>query len=119
MFGLYFSSTMRRVIVLLIFLLPLLFFVIIGEEGLGVSPLLVLVILLGLFFAAGFFVRGGCEDEESEHVQEKDQPSDDHIHSLWNELQPFLSVSGLKAADGIVQFEGSLRTDPTDAISGI
>jgi hypothetical protein len=62
---------------------------------------------------------GGCEEEKSEDEQEKNQLSDEHIHSLANELKPYFSVNGWRAADGIVQFEGSLRTDPTDAIQGI
>jgi Zn-dependent protease len=110
---------MRRLIVLLIFLLPLLFLIIMGEEGLGVSPLLVVMILLVLCFAAGAFMGRGREDEESEDEPEKNRPSDDRIRLLVNELQPFLSVNGWKAADGIIQFEGSLRTDPADAITGI
>jgi Zn-dependent protease len=109
---------MRRLIVLLIFLLPLLFLIIMGEEGLGVNPLLVVIILLALCFAAGAFMSSGREKEETDQP-EKNRPSDDDIRLLANELQPFLSVNGLNAADGIVQFEGSLRTDPADAIKQI
>jgi Zn-dependent protease len=90
-----------------------------GEQGLGVNPLLVVMILLLLCFAASAFMGTGRENEESEDQPEKNRPSDDHIRLLVNELQPFLSVNGWKAADGIIQFEGSLRTEPVDAIREI
>jgi Zn-dependent protease len=107
---------MRRLIVLLIFLVPLLVLIIIGEKGLGISPLLVAMILLVLCFAAGAFMGTGRRDEESEDEPEKNRPSDDRIRMLVNELQPFLSVNGWNVADGVVQFEGALRTDPADAV---
>jgi Zn-dependent protease len=110
---------MKRLIVLLIFLLPLLSLIIMGEEGLGVNPLLVLLILLVLCFAAGAFMGGGREDKEVEDAAGKKRPSEDRIRLLMSEIQPFLSVNGWNAADDIVQFEGSLRTDPANAISKI
>ena len=110
---------MRRLIVLLIFLLPLLFLILMGEEGLGVNPLLVLMILLALCFAAGAFVGAGRERDESEDESQKSRPPEDHIRFLVSELQPFLSVNGWNAADGIVQFEGRLRANPVDAIKEI
>jgi hypothetical protein len=88
-----------------------------GEEGLGVNPLLVVIILLALCFAAGAFMSSGREKEETDRPEKK--RSSDDIRLLANELQPFLSVNGWNAADGIVQFEGSLRTDPADAIKQI
>lgn len=112
---------MRRLLVLLIWLLPLLFLIILGEHGLGVSPFLVALILLVLFLTARALTRvgGGYGDEEAEDESEKRRASDERIGLLANELQPFLSVNGWKAADGIVQFEGWLRTDPADALRGI
>ena len=59
---------MRRLIVLLIWLLPLLILIILGEEGFGVSPFLVMLILLALFLAAGAFISGSCEEEEAQDV---------------------------------------------------
>jgi Peptidase family M50 len=112
---------MRRLLVLLIWLLPLLFLIILGEEGLGVSPFIVALILLVLFFVAGAFATCsvGNGGEESEDELEKRRASDERIRSVANELQPFLSVKGWKAIDGIVQFEGFLRTDAADALKGI
>jgi Zn-dependent protease len=113
---------MRRLLVLLVWLLPLLFLIILGERGLGVSPFLVALILFVLFLAAGALIGGGGgsrRQEESGDEQEKKGPSDERMLSLANELQPFLSVKGWKAFGGIVQFEGLLRTDPEDALKGI
>jgi hypothetical protein len=110
---------MRRLLVLLVWLLPLLFLIILGERGLGVSPFLVALILFVLFLAAGALIGGGGgsrRQEESGDEQEKKGPSDERMLSLANELQPFLSVKGWKAFGGIVQFEGLLRTDPEDAL---
>jgi len=108
---------MNRLLIFLIWLLPLLIFMILGESGLGVSPLLVGLILLVLFLAAGAFIGGGgCSEEESEN--EKPVP-DERIRSLANDLQPFLSVKGWKVAGDGIQFEGSLRGDPADALKGI
>jgi hypothetical protein len=59
------------------------------------------------------------EDEEPEDAPGKNRPSEDRIRLLMSEVQPFLSVNGWNAVDGIVQFEGSLRTDPADATSKI
>jgi Zn-dependent protease len=105
--------------VLLIFLVPLLVLIIMGEEGLGINPLLAVMILLVLCFTAGAFMGTGRRDEESEDEPEKNWPSDDRIRMLVNELQPFLSVNGWDTADGIVQFKGALRTDPGDAVREI
>src|SRR5882724_1369105 len=112
---------MRRLLVVLIWLLPLLFLIVLGESGLGVSPFLVTLILLILFLTA-MALMGGSDrhgEVESEDESAKSQASDELIRALANELQPFLSVNGWKTIDGIVQFEGSLRTDPKDAINGI
>lgn len=108
---------MKRLIVLLIWLLPLLIFMILGENGLGISPFLVGLILMVLFFAAGAFLAGGGRTEEEEKKEES--ISDERIRSLANDLQPFLSVKGWKVAGDVIQFEGSLRTDPTDALKAI
>jgi hypothetical protein len=65
---------------------------ILGENGLGISPFLVGLILLMLFLAAGAFMGGGaCSEEESENEK---PVSDERIRSLANDLQPFLSVKG-------------------------
>ena len=91
---------MNRLLIFLIWLLPLLIFMILGESGLGISPLLLGLILLVLFLAAGAFIgRGGCSEEESGN--EKPVP-DERIRSLANDLQAFLSVKGWKVAgDGM------------------
>jgi hypothetical protein len=51
--------------------------------------------------------------------KEKKQFSEERIRSLANDLQPFLSVKGWKVAEDVVQFEGSLRTDPANALKAI
>jgi len=93
---------------LLIWLLPLLIFMILGENGFGISPFLVGLILLLLFFAAGAFMDGsGCSEEEEE--KEEESVSDERIRSLANNLQPFLAVKGWKAVGDVVQcFAGTL-----------
>ena len=110
---------MRRLIVLLIWLLPLLVLIILGEEGFGVSPFLVMLILLALFLAAGAFISGSCEEEEAQDEPAKNQASDERIRSLANDLEPFLSIKGWNTVGEVVQFEGLLRTDPADALRGI
>jgi len=80
---------MRRLIVLLIWLLPLPALIILGEEGFGVSPFLVMLILLALFLAAGAFISGSCEEEEAQDEPAKNQASDERIRSLANDLEPF------------------------------
>ena len=85
---------MRRLIVLLICLLPLPALIILGEEGFGVSPFLVMLILLALFLAAGAFISGSCEEEEAQDEPAKNQASDERIRSLANDLEPFLSIKG-------------------------
>jgi hypothetical protein len=71
----------------LIFLLPLLFLIIMGEQGLGVNPLLVVMISLALCFAAGAFMGTGREEDDSEDQPDKNRPSDDRI-SLARERTP-------------------------------
>ena len=110
---------MRRLIVLLIWLLPLPALIILGEEGFGVSPFLVMLILLALFLAAGAFISGSCEEEEAQDEPAKNQASDERIRSLANDLEPFLSIKGWNTVGEVVQFEGLLRTDPADALRGI
>jgi hypothetical protein len=111
------NFTMNRLLVFLIWLLPLLIFMILGENGFGISPFFVGLILLLLFFAAGAVMGGGGCSEEEEKKEESIW--DERIRSLANDLQPFLAVKGWKAVDEIVQFEGSLRTDPAGALKGI
>src|SRR5260370_2485802 len=107
---------MNRLLVFLIWLLPLLIFIILGENGFGISPFFVGLILLLLFFAAGAVMGGGSSEEEE---KKEGSISDERIRSLANDLQPFLAVKGWKAVDEIVQFEGSLRIDPAGALKGI
>src|SRR5258708_5641768 len=110
---------MNRLIVLVIWLLPILLLMVLGERGFPISPFLVGLILLVLFFAVGRLMGSSSGQEESEDKQEKKQLADERIRSLANDLQPFLSVKGWKVADGIVQFEGLLRIDAADALKGI
>jgi Zn-dependent protease len=111
---------MKRLLILLILLLPLLLFLILGENGLSISPLLVWLILFALFFAAGALMGGADRRQaESEDAQEAKLLSDERIRSLANGLQPFLSVEGWKVVDGVIQLEGALRTDPSKALKGI
>jgi len=111
---------MNRLLVLLIWLLPLLIFMILGENGLGISPFFVWLVLFVLFLAAGAFMGGGgCGEEESKDEKEKNKLADERIRSLAKELQPFLAVKGWKAVDDIVQFEGLLRSDPENALKKI
>jgi Zn-dependent protease len=109
---------MNRLLVFLVWLLPLLIFMILGESGFGISPFFVGLILLLLFFAAGAVLSGGgCTEEEEEKREES--ISDDRARSLANDLQPFLAVKGWKAVGDIVQFEGSLLSSPPEALEGI
>ena len=74
---------MRRLVVLLIWLLPLLVLIILGEEGFGVSPFLVMLILLTLFLAAGAFIGGSGEEEDAQdELGEKKAASNEQIRSL-------------------------------------
>jgi hypothetical protein len=101
---------MNRLLVFLIWLLPLLIFMILGENGLGISPFFVGLILLPLFFAAGAVMGGGSSEEEEEKKEES--ISDERIRSLGNDLQPFLAVKdgkpsmrlfNLKAPCGLIR----------------
>jgi Zn-dependent protease len=107
---------MNRLIVVLIWLLPLLIFMILGENGFGISPFFVGLILLLLFFAAGAFMGGsGCTEGE----KEEESISEEKIRSLANDLRPFLAVKGWKAVGEVIQFEGSLRSNPPTALEEI
>jgi Zn-dependent protease len=110
---------MNRLIVLLIWLLPILLLMVLGERGFPISPLLAGLILLVLFFAVGRLMGGSRGQDESEDKPEKKQLADERLRSLANDFQPFLSVKGWKAVDEIVQFEGFLRIDAADALKGI
>jgi len=89
---------------------------ILGENGFGISPFFVGLILLLLFFAAGAFMGGsGCTEEE----KEEESISEEKIRSLANDLQPFLAVKGWKAVGKVIQFEGSLRSNPPMALEEI
>jgi hypothetical protein len=78
---------MRRLIVLLIFLLPLLSLIIMGEEGLGVNPLLVLVILLVLCFAAGAFMGAGTRGRGT-RGRSREETAFRGSYSVANERDP-------------------------------
>jgi hypothetical protein len=108
---------MNRLLVLLIWLLPLLILMILGENGVGISPFVVGLILLLLFLAAGVAMGGGGCSEEEEKKEES--VLDDRIRSLAIDLRPFLAVKGWKAAGDVVQFEGSLLSSPPEALEGI
>jgi Zn-dependent protease len=108
---------MNRLLVLLIWLLPLLIFIILGERGLGISPFLVGLILLLLFLAAATVISSSNRREERENNETA--VSDERVRTLVNAIEPFLAIKGWKTVGDVVQFEGSLLSSPPEALEGI
>jgi Zn-dependent protease len=108
---------MNRLLVLLIWLLPLLIFIILGERGLGISPFLVGLILMLLFLAAAAVFSGSNRREERK--ENETAVSDERVRSLVNAVEPFLAIKGWKTVGDAVQFEGSLLSSPPEALEGI
>ena len=110
---------MKLSFVIAVCLAVLLFLTMLGETGFGVSPLLVALILLALFFVARGFAGEASEEEKAPGEPEENQISNKRVRALASEIEPFLSVQGWKIVNGTVQFEGLLRTGPVQALRGI
>ena len=110
---------MNRLSVVLIWLLPLFIFMILGQNGIGISPFFVGLILLLLFFAVAGLMWDGGRSEKEEQEEKREEFSDEKIRFLARELQPFLAVKGWKAAGDVVLFEGSLLSSPPTALAEI
>src|SRR5690349_19298000 len=99
----------RLAIFLILWLLPFLTLIALGERGLGISPFFVALILILLFVAADAFLgrsasaRGPSEMQET---QDQQTPfSDEKVRSIAHDFEPVFSVKGWKAVGDVVQFE--------------
>ena len=111
---------MKRLLVLLIVLLLVLVLLILTDNGLPVSPVLVWLFFVLLFFASNaLMINAGGEEPTEEYEPEKKELLEERVRALANELEPFLQVNGWKTLDGVFEFEGLLRTDPAEALKGI
>src|SRR5690348_9653555 len=111
---------MRRMVIVLVLLLPLLIFLTLGERGVGISPFLVALILLLLFFLADAFLgRGRGANRRLEIPEPQPSLSDEQVRSLAQDLQPILATRGWKAVGNVVQFDGVLRLKPPEALQQI
>jgi hypothetical protein len=111
---------MRRMVIFLIWLLPLLIFLALGERGMGISPFFVALILLLFFFFADACL--GRRRGANRRLDVPDPPtsiSDEQVRSLAQDLQPILATKGWKAVGEVVQFDGLLRLSPPQALKQI
>ncbi|HEY0792896.1 MAG TPA: site-2 protease family protein [Chthoniobacterales bacterium] len=111
---------MRRMVIFLFWLLPLLIFLVMGETGVGISPFVVALVLLLLFFLADAFLgRGRRANQRLERAEPQASLSDEQLRTLAQELQPILATKGWKAIGDVAQFDGVLRLNPPEALQHI